>query len=405
MKTRERVLAIAVAAVLVLVGGGKMVQQLYFKPLQGMRAEIVREQARSKRLDNVIAGQLTYHEHWMDQTRRTLDKKPDAAQREFRRDITELFLSHGLSDVTVAARDRSVERKGYRKGFTELPVSVSARGSLDQVVALLEDTYQRPYAMRLTRLKLNAGDSGRAIQPKKKRGGAKRNGRRKKAGGDPQYARASEPELMITAGLSTLVLPDLKVVPHITLASKSASQPASQSSEDGEVVLASAVKMLRRETIDDYGEISGVNFFKEYVPPPPPPPPVVKRDPPKVARKPDTPKHVKPPPARPDPRRDAGHFFVRGTSLLDGDPIVYVYDDRKRTEPPREYRLNDAVDDGHLVLVHASGMVVRAAAVRGAPGVLKNYFYPLGGSFTERVEVTSADHPELNRLLALVLKH
>jgi hypothetical protein len=95
---------------------------------------------------------------------------------------------------------------------------------------------------------------------------------------------------------------------------------------------------------------------------------------------------------------------LQGVGGLEEGPVAYVVDPDDPTEPPQEYRLNDEVDDGKLVLIVPEGMVVRVPPKSGQRQPPTHYFYPLGSNFKEREEVDPSVHPQVSRLLQLVLK-
>ena len=79
------------------------------------------------------------------------------------------------------------------------------------------------------------------------------------------------------------------------------------------------------------------------------------------------------------------------------EPFIFVRDERKLSEPPREVRLNEPLDDGTLVLIHRTGTVVRVMG-RNPADPAKLYFYALGKRFTEREELSAGKNAELFQL-------
>jgi hypothetical protein len=133
-------------------------------------------------------------------------------------------------------------------------------------------------------------------------------------------------------------------------------------------------------------------MWQNYVPPRPPKPPVVVEAPEDGG--PEKPSVVRPPVNR---RPDADKLRVIGTAALDGEPVVYVQNTQKLTEPPAKHHLGDKVDDGEVVLIHPTGMVVRATDEKRPAGRTReiDYFYPLGGTFKERERLEADEHPDV----------
>ncbi len=107
-----------------------------------------------------------------------------------------------------------------------------------------------------------------------------------------------------------------------------------------------------------------------------------------------------PPPPSPPSRPDADKYTLNGVSAGGGQFLALVRDTRKPTEPTQEIPVGESMDDGVLILVHPLGAVVR---VMGGPaGKPQYFFYELGGTFKDRVEVDSVAHPEIAQELGLV---
>ena len=81
---------------------------------------------------------------------------------------------------------------------------------------------------------------------------------------------------------------------------------------------------------------------------------------------------------------------IVGTMSTFREPSVIVRDDSRLTEPPKEYRVGEEIDDGRLVFVHGEGVVVRVTG--SAP---TDYFYRLGYSFKDRERLTADLHPDV----------
>lgn len=373
MNQREKVLAGCLVGAVVIAGGYTVVKSRVYQPGLRLKADIKDEIARRDELQVRLQGIDKTVGAWTGQTGRTLGVEWFAAQRTFREDVEVLLRRNGLTEgLTTSPLGESRDSKGPREGFVELPLSVGVKGRLADLVNFLRDYYQRPYLVRVDKLYLSA-EMGRATS-------------KKRTGPRP------EPKLTIKMTLSTLVLPEVENVDHPTINLAAVDDP------DSGVEFVSSVR-LREEDPVAYNEIAQVNFFKIYEPPAP----VVRKA---VEREPVETKPVeKEPVVQVDPRRDAHKFVLSGVGQLAEGPVAYVINTDKSTEPPTEYRLNDQVDGGKLVLVVPEGMVVRVLPAGKEPRTSpKNYFYPLGTTFKNREEVNPSEHPDITRVLRLVLK-
>jgi hypothetical protein len=374
MTQRERSMAGCIVGALVLFGGYKVVQSKVVAPRRELIANIAKQRERHDKLRMRLNGADKIVQAWRKQTARTLGPDPFRAHQAFREDVAMLLDRNNLigaqaGDQGKVTKDKERHRKEWwREGFVELPLKVHAEGTLPDLVNFLRDLYQRPYVVRVETLSLRP-DLGR----KGKQG-------------------STEPRLTIDMTLTTLVLPELADLEHPTV------DPEALNNPENEVELASALHLSEEDPVA-YNEIARVNFFKIYEPPPR----VVQKPP---EEKPAETKLVdKPPPPPPvDPRRDAHKFKLEGMGHLDDGPVAYVTNVDQPGQPPDAYRLNDDVDDGQLVLIVSEGIVVRVAPAGGSRLPPEYYFYPLGSTFAEREEVKADEHPEITRLLQLVLR-
>ena len=376
MTQREKVLAGCLIGVIVSYGGYKVAKSKVYEPRQQLVQDVKDERNRLEKLEVRLSGADKIVRDWQKQTGQTLHLDSSTAHQAFREDVTALLERNNLTKVqgwTIREHKASIEKKGVRKGFVELPLAVQVTGTLGDLVNFLKDFYQRPYLVCVDKLSLNA------------EGGGSPRGRRDKDADQ-------EPKLSISMALSTLVLPKVEGLDHPTIDLARMDYP------EAEPALA-MVPRLEQEDPVAYNEIARVNFFKIYVAPTPP------RQTATVARNDDKPPPPPPPPPPLDPRRDAHKFVLEGMGFLDDGPIAYVVNtDRSMVEPPTQYRLNDEADDGKVVLIVPQGMVVRVVPKPGRPEPTTDYFYPLGKSFKEREEVNPNEHPAIERVLREVLK-
>jgi Tfp pilus assembly protein PilO len=373
MTQREKILASCVAGVVVVYGGFKLIESKVYEPATQLTADIQKERDYRDRLQVRLNGAEKITQAWEKYTRQTLSEDPFAAHQAFRTDVGLLLERNSLTEgLKISQLRERIEKKGPRQDFVELPLSVRVTGRLGNLDNFLKDFFQRPYLVRLDKLDLAAEQIPKS--------------RRKKGS-------STEPKLSITMTLSTLVLPNPKGVDHPVFDLAMLTDP----DQEAEAVLVSAAR-LRQEDVDVYAKIADPNPFEIYYEPPPPPPP------PEHPKQPEQPKvegPKPPPPPPPDPRRNADKFVLNGVGRVDDGPIAYVINSDESGEPPEEYRLNDEIDDGRLVLIVPEGIVVRT---HGHRQPAKNYFYPLGGTFKDREEVNPTEHPQIERQLRVVLK-
>ncbi len=370
MTQQEKVLAGCLVGVIAVAGGFTLGKSKVYEPRVRLKEEIKNETERRDTLGVRLAGAPKIINAWQDYTGQTLHTDSSAAHAAFREDVEGLLKRNGLAEgLTFNQPPEDRDKKWPREGFVELPLSVNVKGKLGDLVNFLKDLYQRPYLVRVDKLHLGAELSRRSKSGRNRGGG-------------------TEPKLSITMTLSTLVLPKLKGIAHPMIDLEAMNNP------QGDVVLASAARLS--EDPDAYNEISRRSIFELYEPPPQ----VVvapRETKPTEPKPPEGPPPPPPPPPRPD-------LVLQGVGRLNDGPVAYVINPDDPTELPREYRLNDDVDDGKVVLIVSEGMVVRVRPKGGQRQPLKNYFYPLGSNFKEREEVDPSTHPDVSRLLQLVLK-
>lgn len=376
MTLRERNLAIGVVGAIVVFGGIGLVRSAIIAPRARLQSELAAERARADDQEKRSLLPATTFAAWEAQTRRTLGLEGDKVSGAFRDDVSELLVKHKLTkDLTISPRDPRTVQKSIRKGFSEVGLQVSVKGTLDNLVGFLHEFYQRPYQKRVSRMSVSVEGGSATATSSDAQKSAKAGGKGAASSGK------SEPTLNISLTLTTLMLPR-----NENRAWTELGHPVFDPKQPGDA---------RPDTLAlelaGYQVISKVNPFKMYAPPPAGP----------IAKVPDTQPRIEPdhpkPPARPN------HHVLVYTASLNGMPIAYVDESGKKTETPVAKHLNEKVDDGTLVLVHPQGMVVRAHPHGG--GDPKFYFYPLGASFKERVEAPGfeAEFPEVARELKLVL--
>jgi hypothetical protein len=383
MSGRERKMAIVLGLTLGGLGLAGAVRFIVIAPLDAIKSQIKNEKERQGKLQGRLRELSGVEQEWQALAGQTLADDAREAQIAFREKLHGLLERHGLSNDPTAKDTKISPGAAVRDkaGFVRVPLTITTSGTLKEVVGFLCDFYRQGFLARLDRVTL-AADQAAISDALPATGGAGRG----KPGARPAGPRKNTaplgpdgPELTVTMTATTLVLPRIKNV-------KAASNANPEEDPNGR---------LPRDRLV-YNNIFEKNPFRPYQPPPPPPPKV---DPPAVTSAPVEPPKAVTPLEPPKPvRPDAPYLCARILDVHDGQPVVYVYDNRDAAKPPSVYQLDQPLDDGTLFMVvpgTKGGFVVRAKDA--ATGVTKVYFYKLGETFDQRSEVTAETHPELVR--------
>jgi len=358
MTRREKVLAACVGGAVagaLLIG---LVKRAVIQPFEDLKDAIRKEQRRASVLRTNLRKLQDVEQQWQALTRRTFadSADPQQAERLFREDLHRLLERHGLRDPKIVPGTFIK----YKDGAVAVPLTINATGTLNQVVGFLRDFYRRDCLARLDKVRLTTEQNVVADTNASGRRGA---GRKVAIGPDG-------PELKVNISAITLTLPRLSDVAHPVM------EGLPEELDHGR---------LAEADLATYNAIFEKNLFMPYQEKPP----VVTQTTRPAA--PTSPTVATKPPPVVDQRRGAEFKYLRGTAQLNGQPIAYVIDEQNKQRPPLEYHLDEAFDDGTLILIHPRGVVVRVAAA-GSP---KDYFYALGASFRDRVELNPDEHPEV----------
>ncbi len=362
MTQRERRLAIIVGGAIVAVFAGQGVQRFVLSPLKKLNDDIVTAQVRRAELQGELSNGTRIARFWQERTAATLATRREDVRQIFRQQINEMLEKYGLT-ANVRLGD-GMAQQITSDGFVAMPVQVRCNGNLQTFIDFMMDFYRRPMLARVTSFTLQA----ERLAPRRSR--------------DGQPAEApTEPGLSITfnaAALALPVLPDVKDQRH-----------GQFDQLEGRARLKNAEEA--------YAQLTARNVFMKWSPPPA----VVVQKPPDPAPRERT--RGEPPPRRPDPppadpRRDADKFRLVATEAYLGVPYAYVRDTRNLEAPMAEYQLSADLDAGKLVLIHPKGIVVQTSDDAGDG---KYFFYPIGESFKDRVELSATEHPDLAAELGL----
>ena len=384
MTQRERSMAMIVGAVVFVIGVGWGAHNFVYQPFVNVKKSIVDEMSKRGELKRKLAELEDVEKQWQGRTARTLAVDPKDAQLRFRENLLTLLERHGLltdpnsrgTKITPGAIT------GDKNKFVDVQMTVQASGTLKEIVGFLVDFYRQDYIARIDRVDMQADQNAmnaleRGKQAVKKPG-------RTVAAAQPASLGPDGPPLNVTLYASTLVLPPVANI-------KPAPLESIVELETGRL----------RFPVDTYAEIVQRNFFAPYQPPPPPPPPPPPGPQPTTQDVAVVPPPPPPPPPPAGPPRDAPEkHFLLGTSMLNGEPLAYVRDERKPNEPLLRVHLDEKVDDGVLMMIHQRGLVIRVAS---ADGRKVDYFYPLKApnpaSFAEREELRPDSHPDVYEAL------
>lgn len=331
--------------------------------LRAVQADITALDAEKRRMKNA-------RDDWKKIVARTLDYAPERAHMRFREDMSSLLERHGFTNAQLTVRSLAPRRN--KDGTVELPVQITTRGKLKALVSLMVDIARREYLLRVESLSITAEQGRSAADP-----GAAAAGRRGRTAPAAQPAGdPNGPDLSIAITASTLAVPKLENI---------VAQPL------GEIVASEQGRLPRPPA--EYDQIVAANVFSDYKAPPPPEQPTA----PVVADgAPVTQPPVEAPRPAVNPRADAAHLALVGSTGTRGELRALVRDDRNPTDPADSYPLNSTLDDGVLVLVHPRGIVVHSTA---GPDAGREFFYKLGTKFTERVLVANVVLPDVRREL------
>lgn len=366
MNARERILAVGVGGTLLIFGGFKITQWVVVQPFQAIETSLAEARERKAYLALRQVQESVWQKNWLDRTRRTLGTDPADVQTKFRTDVQTLLTKHGLTkDLTI----NSITPKTNKKtGITEIPLSITVKGKLDDLTSFLRDFYQRPYLVKIEKFTLDGGET----QQKSRSSSRSRRGRRSSS----RRSDASAEQLLSISGLkiATVVLPPFKKLKSKHIKSLDALDEMDPAHD-----------WLARED-DDYLTIVSADIFGW----------AKQSEPKKIVV--DEPGSDDPPPTPPaptvDPRKDADKKRIVGVESRNGVAIVFVVDETQRDEPPKAFRTLEELDDGKLMLIHGLGLVVRVQPKSGAEDAsATDYFYAIGTNFKQREQLDPARHP------------
>jgi hypothetical protein len=372
MTRRERIMSLAMGAVVATFGLYVIVKWVVLTPFTNVDKQIESEMVRGENLAAQLHKLSDAPQEWSAIVGRTFSDDPQEAQRRFREDMHQL-----ASTLLHNAKVSPGTLIKYKDGSTGAPVTISAEGTLNEVVSFLRAFYQREYLARLDKVQISAEQTvindvnsasrqGRTTPtPRRGRGGGPTV---TPAAGAPGGAGPNGPQLKVVVNAVTLVLAPAPGVPVKFI-------------PDGPVE--EHPKGRNLQELDEYNAIFAHNLFTPFQPKPV----AATQSTVEVATTQKIEPHIEAPPPPPVVYTSV----VRAMTALHGELIALVYDDAKPTEEPRQVRLDEAFDDGKLVLIHPEGVVVRVEK----DGQRTDCFYPFGESAKSRVKLTREAQPEV----------
>jgi hypothetical protein len=364
MTRREKIMALCVAGVLGSFGLLNVLRWAVLAPFTAIENRIIDERGRRAKLDARLRDVADVEQKWAELTGRTLSGDANAAEARFREDMRRLLDLHGLDEpkVSPGAHIR------YKNGAFGVPLTISATGTLKEVAGFLSDVRARDYLVRLEKVRLTSDlsvitsvNNPRPALTSTRPSTGGRSAPRGRSGGGSLGLEG--PELKVSISAMTLVLPKLPGVAH---GEASDTKPTTKGWSESSVVAAVCKK----------------NLFKPWQPP-------EVRVATSQPKGPET--HDVKVVEIVDPRKDADKLVVVGTVSLNDEPAALVRDDREKTQPVKEYYLDDEIDDGTLLLICPEGLVVEVQE----GGAETKYFYPLGANFASREVLSPESHPEV----------
>lgn len=393
MKPREKILAILTGTVVLVLFGTKLVQWTVIAPFQELDRRISDAHSRREKIGQTLASLSNVEQKWKDLAGRTLGDTPDVVKERFEADLQQLLQMNNLHSGAKVTPSQTFTNRDT--GITEITFTVETMGSLQSLTDFLCAFERRNYISRIEKLTVTPERLSRnpAVAAAPSSAGRRPPARGSRPGqpvantatlhepGPGGGAAMDGPPLKINLTAKTIVVPPVGALKFTPLAEIQDQEPG---------------RLAR--PLDAYREIYATNIFRKYVPPPERTVVSLPESQPAVAHQESLPPPPPPPPPPPN-------MVLVSTISLNNEPVAYVRNNDKRTEPPKAYRVNDPLHDGRVVLIHPLGVVVRTEP-KGAPesGPPKDYFYKLGESFAKRQELDPEALPDVKRELDRALR-
>lgn len=293
MNPRERMMAGALALILVVFAGGYLAKRWWLDPMMEAQNAILALEAEA---DDLAAKVSAFNKDRKKLTlarMKSLTGTPEHAGAEYHRYLNNLLREAGfdsketsISQPVVSAKAKAPAAYANVKQVEHqlLTFTVTTKGTLGQLVAAMEQMQHTPYEHRIKNLTIDRTDAS--------------------------TKKDASSRLSIMMIVETMLVSKAGIDPQFMLCDFVAARAGT--APMGWELLATTV-MLQRSTVTpaerNYAEIADKNIFVGAIPIPPPPPP--KPKPVEVAKKPEPPK--------PEPKPDV--FMPKYVTITHTDPI------------------------------------------------------------------------------------
>jgi len=326
-------LAIVVAAFLVLVIGQYLVRTFFLDPIRQADENIRAALVAKEKVERKLEAKNRLVRQWRSIGNRTLGNDPNKAFLILSARITTLINTAGLKDVSVKPVPLSLKKIGGIELYTPVAITLSAKGTIKQLVHFLEMVQQEPYVVKIT---------GFTLHPEPK--------------SDMLTISNCWNESIVLAEPQMKIAPTEKSPPIIT-----ATQPAPKTTQDIQ-----------------YALISDKNIFKPYAPP-------VER--PLVTRQPERQPSFTPPTSISQPQAGGPGRpgDIVATIVVGKESGAYI----RNHSGAQWYKIGDRLQNTmQLEFVHPLGIVLRDATG-------KNVFVEIGKNIDQAAPLTEQAIPEL----------
>jgi len=146
MNARERILAVAVVAVVIVAGLGVIFYQFFLSPYRTKQAYLAQLQKQTKEKETRIAEIAAQRSQLERYRQESLPADIDVAKRQYQLFLEDLFRKSGFPQVSVAQRNVSSRNAPTLANktpiYTPLGYTVTGRATLESLVKMMEGFYR-----------------------------------------------------------------------------------------------------------------------------------------------------------------------------------------------------------------------------------------------------------------------
>lgn len=150
MKRREKILAAAVGAMLLLYLGNWLFQQMLQGPLDARHARLAKLRGDIEKKDDQLRRARTAAQQLNEWQKQSLPSDIELARSLYRNWLLELVRSAGFQQETVDSGETVTKKDIYQR----LPYTVRGRGTLEQLTAFLFGFYRADHLHQIQRLSI-----------------------------------------------------------------------------------------------------------------------------------------------------------------------------------------------------------------------------------------------------------